>query len=81
MQVTLEVDRFGYILNAENGKSIRVEPDYDRLSVAEYFGWRGYNHNETDHVKIVEMISEASDYLDNMDGESIEDPGWFDADG
>lgn len=62
---------------------IFVQSDWDFPGLASTFGWVACDCRETDgtvdceHRTASEMISEAHDYLQDHDGDEVEDPGYF----
>lgn len=60
-----------------------VQTDWDWPGLASSFGWIACKCGRTDgtvdcaHRKAGAMIADARDYLEAHDGESIEDPGYF----
>ncbi len=56
-----------YTLTHDDGRDQYFQSEYDYPSLAHNFGWRG------DHYD----INGAREHLDSMDGEIIEDPGYF----
>lgn len=80
------------ILNHNEKRSILVQCDYDACGVANSFGWsvkkvrrKGCSHSHTDGTvdcpdcgtKAMTFISSAIDYINNNDGKTVEDPGYF----
>lgn len=71
-------------LETDDGRSILIQTDWDYPGVASSFGWVACECGDTDgtvdcaHKKAGEMISDARAFLDAHDGETIEDPGYFD---
>ena len=64
--------------------SVLVQTDYDYAGVASTFGWVPCQDcTETDgtvacaHRDVSEMLSEALQYLEDHDGDEVEDPGYF----
>ena len=85
MNITLKLGAFGwdYILEAENGESILIQTDWDYPGVASSFGYQpcecGFTDGTVDceHKTASEMITDASEYLDEHIGDTVEDPGYF----
>ena len=87
MRVTLELGRFGwdYVLRADDGRTVHIGTDWDYPSIASNLGWRPCDKCratdgtvDCEHKTASEMIAEAHDFLDEHEGESFEDPGYFD---
>ena len=82
--VTLISDKYGYRLRNFDGREIYVQSDVDYPAIASDFGWVACPCGMTDgtidckHRKVIDMIVEAREFLDEHDGEEIEDPGYFD---
>jgi len=87
MKISVESEQFGCYLisNDEDDRTILIQVDYDYCGVASSFGWVACECGFTDgtvdcgHRTASEMISEASEYLDECDHE-VGDPGYFDFD-
>lgn len=85
MRMTLESGTFGwdYMLEAEDGRTVLIQTDWDYPSVASTFGWCACECGETDgtvkcpHRTVDEMIQGAREYLDEHIGDTAEDPGYF----
>jgi len=86
--ITLTAERFGcYLLTSEDGRDILIQTDWDHPSVATTFGWIPCKDCDStdgtvdcDHKKASDMIQEASQYLDEHEGETVDDPGYFEED-
>ena len=71
------------VLNEDKSDSVLFQTDWDWPSLASVFGWSSCKCGETDgtvgcaHKTAGEMISEAREYIDAHDGETAEDPGYF----
>ena len=67
MRITLQAGHFGwdFYLVASDGRKIYVQFDSDCEGVARSFGWDG--------------SGSATEYLAEHVGQSIDDPGYFDA--
>jgi hypothetical protein len=83
MSITLQSGDYGtYLLVADDGEEILIQTDWDFPGVAIAFGWRPC-HCGTDgtvdcpHKTASTMIAEATEYLDDHVGVSVEDPGYF----
>lgn len=75
-----------WILTAADGRTILVQTDWDYPGLASTFGWVPCRQcNATDgtvdceHRTASEMICEASQWLADHEGKSVEDPGYFDS--
>jgi hypothetical protein len=87
MKMTLESGQFGwdYLLVSEDGRDILIQTDWDYPGTASNFGWQPC-HECTDGTvdcrecgkTATELISEASQFLDDHIGETVDDPGYFD---
>jgi hypothetical protein len=82
------------ILNESETKSILVQTDYDAPGVASSFGWnirsvknkKKCDHRHTDGtidcpdcgVAAIQFISSAIEYINENDGATADDPGYFD---
>ena len=86
MKVTLESGQFGwdYIIEAEDGRTVLIQTDWDYPSTASTFGFVpcdkcGFTDGTVDceHHTAAEMIFEAAEYLDAHIGDTVEDPGYF----
>ena len=88
MKIFYECDRFGNceIGNSRNGRTVYIQDDWSRPGLASMFGWIPCKCGETDgtvqckHKTVDEMIEDATSYLDNHQGEEIDDPGYFEED-
>lgn len=85
MRVTLEAGQFGwdYILRAEDGRTVLIQTDWDYPGTASNLGWSPC-HDGTDGTvdcpcgkSAMDLISDAKSFLDDHEGESFEDPGYF----
>lgn len=87
MRVKLTRERFYFLLTAEDGRTVIVQTDWDYPGVARDLGWQPCECGATDgtidcaHHTASEMIASAREYLDDHDGESFEDPGYFSNEG
>lgn len=75
----------------DDGRDILVQQDYSAPGVASTFGWSvrrvggGCEHDGSDGtcdcktcgVTAGQFITAAIDYINDHDGESVEDPGYF----
>lgn len=84
MKITLEEGDFGtYRLEAEDGRDLLIQTDFDFPGIAATFGWIPCPCGHTDgtvdcaHKTASAMIAEARAFLDANLGESVEDPGYF----
>ena len=85
MKIFYECDRFGNyeIGNSEDERTVYIQDDFSRLGLASRFGWVPCKCGETDgtvdcrHKTVMDMINSATSYLDNHQGEEIDDPGYF----
>jgi hypothetical protein len=85
MKITLSRGQGGlwYCLIAEDGREIIFQSDWDYPSLAGNFGYVPCECGRTDgtinciHKTAIEMISAAVDFLNEHDGDSVEDPGYF----
>lgn len=83
--VRLDDSDFGcYILqDLESDQSVLIQTDLDRPSVAANMGWMACPCGETDgtvrceHRSVLEMINDATQFLDDHIGDTFEDPGYF----
>lgn len=79
----LEGDHGTYLIEAEDGRTVLIQTDWDYPAVASVFGWQPCPCGETDgtvdcpHRTASEMIAEASQFLDAHIGDTAEDPGYF----
>lgn len=71
-------------LVADDGRDILIQTDWDWPGVASNFGWVPcLECNDTDgtvdcaHATATEMIQDAGNWLQEHDGESFDDPGYF----
>ena len=71
-------------LEADDGRSVLIQTDWDWPGVASSFGWRPCEQCDTTdgtvdcaHKTASVMISEARAFLDEHEGETIDDPGYF----
>ncbi len=88
MQVTLTREPYGcYLLTAEDGREVLIQTDWDYPGTAANLGFIPCECGTTDGTvdcrcprkrKAGDMISAAADFLDDHDGESFDDPGYFD---
>lgn len=76
---------------SDDGRDILVQTDYSAPGVASTFGWslqsvgEGCDHDGTDGTTDCktcgctagQFIAAAIDYINDHDGESVEDPGYF----
>jgi|ERR1039457_681237 hypothetical protein len=83
-----------YLITAEDGRDKLIQSDYDYPGIASTFGWRVsslINKKHCKHlgsdgtvdcpkcgIKAHDFISSARDYLEEHDGDVVEDPGYFD---
>lgn len=85
MKVRLQRGDFGtWRLVAEDGRDRLIQTDWDRPSIASNLGWKPCSEcDATDgtvdciHRTASEMIADATDFLDDHEGESFDDPGYF----
>jgi hypothetical protein len=84
MTVTLSRGHAGtWLLTAETGEDRLFQSDWDWPGLASNFGFVPCPCGRTDgtvnceHRTAGEMIAAASEFLDEHEGESIEDPGYF----
>lgn len=85
MMVTLSRGQGGlyYLLTAEDGRDVIFQTDWEYPGLASSFGFVPCECGATDgtvgcpHRSASDMISAAADYLDEHDGEAVEDPGYF----
>lgn len=78
MEVTLKVGRYGsYLLEAETGETMLVHYDADIPHIAEYFGF-DFDPSDYPNGYTTELIAAAMACLDDHEGESFDDPGYFD---
>jgi hypothetical protein len=82
--ITLTDDLHGnFILQADDGRDILIQVDWDYPGVASTFGWTPCPCGQTDgtvdceHRTASEMISEAGEFLRDHLGDTAEDPGYF----
>jgi hypothetical protein len=83
--ITLESGQFGwdYIIEHTDGRTVLIQSDWDYPGVASTFGWQPCPCGATDgtvdcrHKTASDMIAEASEYLDDNIGGTVEDPGYF----
>ena len=79
----LEGDHGTYLIEADDGRTVLIQTDWDYPGVASVFGWSPCPCGKTDgtvdcpHRTASEMIAEASQFLDAHIGETAEDPGYF----
>lgn len=87
MKITLRSIGAGqFVLESEDGRSVHCGADYDHCGIAGNFGWRPCECGSTDGTvdcpdcgrKAGDMIAEATAVLYDHDGDSFEDPGYFD---
>jgi len=83
-KITLhEGDCGTYTIEAEDGRTMLIQTDWDYPGVASIFGWRPCPCGETDgtvdcpHRTASEMIAEAGEFLNDHIGDTAEDPGYF----
>jgi len=84
MKITLQEGDFGtFLLQAEDGRDLLVQTDWEFPGVASTFGWSPCPCGETDgtvdcpHRTADDMIAEARDFLQERVGETTDDPGYF----
>ena len=86
MRVTLSRGPFGtYLLTAEDGRDLLIQTDWDYPGTASSLGFvacvdcQGGTDGTVDspHLTASVMIAAARDFLDDHEGESFEDPGYF----
>lgn len=93
MRISLTTGPCGYpMIEAEDGREVLVQVDYDYPGVASAFGWsvamvgEGCEHSGTDGTvdcrdcgtTAVGFIAAASEWMSENDGATVDDPGWFD---
>lgn len=87
MKVTVERSSkvpCGYLLTAEDGRTVPVQMDWDFPGTASNLGFVPCECGDTDgtvdcaHKTASQMISEAAAFLDEHEGEEFDDPGYFD---
>ena len=94
-RVTLQDGPFGtFLIEADDGRSVLVQTDWEYPSVARTFGWSipasedGCTHDGTDGtvdcrscgMTASDMIGAAGEWLADNIGADAEDPGYFDCD-
>ncbi len=84
MTITLlEAECGTFLLQAEDGRTILVQVDWDFPGLAETFGWSipaGIEFDDTGKVaeeSLVTVIADARDFLHERAGASTTDPGYF----
>ena len=82
--ITLLDDVYGgFILQADDGRELFLQLDWDYPGVASTFGWIACPCGRTDgtvdctHRNASEMIADASEFLRDHVGDTAEDPGYF----
>lgn len=87
MQITIKQGDFGtYRLEAEDGRDILIQTDFDFPGIASTFGWTPCVCGATDgtvdcaHRTATDMIAEAQAFLDDHIGDQADDPGYFESD-
>ena len=83
-RITLLEGDFGtFILEADDGRDVLIQTDWDYPAVASVFGWSPCSCGKTDgtvdcpHRTASEMIAEAREFLSAHVGDTAEDPGYF----
>jgi hypothetical protein len=83
-RITLLDGDFGtFILEADDGRDVLIQTDWDYPGVASIFGWSPCSCGRTDgtvdcpHRTASEMIAEAGEFLGAHIGDTAEDPGYF----
>ena len=86
-QISYSVERYGgyqvYLVSNEEINEF-IQSDWDRPGLATTFGWVACECGHTDgtvncpHKTVTDMISSATDYLDDNEGKIVDDPGYFD---
>lgn len=72
------------LIENDDGRSLLIQTDWDWPGIASTFGWSPC-HDRTDGTvdcpecgrTAFSLIQEARQWLDEHDGESVEDPGYF----
>jgi hypothetical protein len=85
MLVTLHKGKFGwdYVIEAQDGRTILIQNDYDYPVIASHLGYLPCPCGETDgtidckHKNAVDMIYSAQLFLDDHLEECFADPGYF----
>ena len=84
MSITLHRGDFGtFLLQADDGREILIQTDWDFPCVATAFGWNPCPCGHTDgtvdceHRTAREMIAAAREFLDEHIGVTADDPGYF----
>lgn len=85
MKITLQSGDFGwdYVIEAEDGRDVLIQTDWDYPGTASTFGFVPCDCGETDgtidckHKTASDMIAAAAEYLDDHIGDTVEDPGYF----
>jgi hypothetical protein len=78
MKITLSTYRYGgYLLTATDGQTLLIQSDWDFPPLAQQFGWQSARTFGDDMEMISASITSAAEFLDECDGESIDDPGYF----
>lgn len=82
--ITLELGQFGdYLIVNDNGRDVLIQTDWDYPGVASTFGWCpcecGFTDGTVDceHRTADDMIQEASQYILDHIGDTVDDPGYF----
>ena len=82
--VTLHEGDYGtFIIQADDGRDVLIQTDWDYPGVASTFGWSPCPCGKTDgtvdcpHRTASDMIVEAGEFLDAHIGDTVEDPGYF----
>ena len=82
--ITLMDDHYGnFILQADDGRDLLIQLDWDYPGIASTFGWSPCPCGQTDgtvdcpHRGASDMIAEASEFLRDHVGDTVEDPGYF----
>ena len=82
--ITLLDDLYGnFILQADDGRDLLIQLDWDYPGVASTFGWSPCRCGQTDgtvdcaHRTASEMIAEAGEFLRDHVGDTAEDPAYF----
>ena len=74
---------WGFRIEAQNGRAIHVQSDWDFTNAARAFGWSPCPCGRTDgtirceHRTVREMIWEAFDFCQENIGKEVDDPGYF----
>jgi hypothetical protein len=87
MMISLESGRFGwdFVIEAEDGRTVYVQTDWDYPGVASSFGWAPCcdatdGTVDCEHGTAMDHINAAREYLDAHIGDVVEDPGYFSED-